>query len=86
MITYDDVSAATAAQASLGEALAPRLGRTVGVNFCALVPPKVCQIAGVRSSHTAVSAQQLLPRLPRVSQRCWHPFDSIAEVKSKRPR
>lgn len=43
MVTYEDVAPATAAQASLGAALAPRIGRTVGVNFCAFVPAKVRQ-------------------------------------------
>lgn len=40
-MTYEDVEDATAAQASLGADLAPRLGRTVAVNFCTFVPPKV---------------------------------------------
>lgn len=41
VVTYDDLANATAAHGALGAALAPRLGRTVAVNFCALVPPKV---------------------------------------------
>ncbi|CBN75873.1 conserved unknown protein [Ectocarpus siliculosus] len=40
VVTYDAVADATAAQAGLAAGLAPRMGRTVAVHFCSLVPPK----------------------------------------------
>lgn len=41
VVSYADLADAIAAKKGLGDALVPHLGRTVAVNFCALVPPKV---------------------------------------------
>lgn len=51
MVTYEDVADAAASQASLAETLAPRMGRTVAVHFCAPIPPKV----GVLSNFSSLS-------------------------------
>lgn len=44
VVTYDNITDATAAHAALGADLAPRLGRAVAVNFVELAPPKVSSL------------------------------------------